>query len=246
MFIINMVRNIVFVIYITTVSGCGISSFSTRLENPVIESDTNDSAFLARLFHIKTPSFSSFATTASRRTINILQDSDKNRIEICSEPSPDVGEAVASAVANAIAVKAPIEGVPTELSNQYAHAISTQIASLIYRTQGLQLYRDAMHNLCIDRMNSWFLTNGKGETTITITTDPEKLLTENITVPNSYEGLRAYYFTKSFELIKAELANKKDVDMVSKINAGNPDTSTIVKQVVDILNSVKPAPAAAK
>lgn len=156
MFILNISRNIVFVMFITLISGCGISSFSNRIENPVIESDTNDSVMGSKVL-TGAPSFSSFATTASRRTISILEDRDSRRIEICSEPSPDVGEALASAISDALVVKAPIQGVPLELSNQYAHAISTQIGSLIYRTQGLQLYRDAIHNLCIDRMNSWFI-----------------------------------------------------------------------------------------
>ena len=42
-----------------------------------------------------------------------------------------------------------------ELATQYARAVATEIAPLLYRSQGLQFYRDAMYKLCIDRMNGW-------------------------------------------------------------------------------------------
>jgi hypothetical protein len=219
MFIPNISRTCLVVVCVASISGCGISQFTHRDTNPVVEDDTNNSTHWWGRASDDT-SFSTFSTTASRRMVVVLQD--KNRTEVCSEPSPDVGEAFASAVADAISVKAPIQGVPVELSNQYARAVSTQIASLIYRTQGLQLYRDAMHKLCVDKMNKWITNTGEKN-------------------PGSYEALRKHYFNESLKLIKAELNSIKEVGTVK---AGeNPDIEKVVDSTVKLLNAAKPAPA---
>ncbi|MGZ6223164.1 MAG: hypothetical protein ACXWMW_10525 [Syntrophales bacterium] len=215
---LSILRTCLFVACVASISGCGFSTFANRDTNPVLVDDTNNANYWGKVF--EKDSFSTFSTTASRRIVVVLQTKD-GKTNICSEPSPDVGEAFASAVANAIGIKAPIEGVPVDLSNQYARAVSTQIAALIYRTQGLQLYRDAMHNLCVDKLNTW-ITKG-GEQT-----------------PGSYESLRKYYFDKSFELIKAELDNTKEIGTVK---AGeNPNIDKVVNSAVDLLKAVKTAP----
>ncbi|MDP2902683.1 MAG: hypothetical protein Q8N96_06200 [Methylovulum sp.] len=218
MFILNISRTCLVVVCVASISGCGVSAYTHRDTNPVVKDDTNNNNFWGNT--LDSASFTTFSTTASRRIVVVLQD--KNITQICSEPSPDVGEAFASAVADAISVKAPIEGVPVELSNQYARAVSTQIASLIYRTQGLQLYRDAMHNLCVDKMNKWITNTGE-------------------TNPGSYEALRKHYFDQSLELIKAELASIKEVGTVKA--GDNPDIAKVVDSTVKLLNAAKPAPA---
>ncbi|MEQ1530464.1 MAG: hypothetical protein ABL925_14210 [Methylococcales bacterium] len=211
-------RTCLMVACVESINGCGLSTLSNRETNPVVVDDPNNSSIWGGL---NPPPFSTFSTTASRRMVIVSRIEDK--IEVCSEPSPDVGEAFASAVADAIKLKAPIQGVPVEVSNQYARAVSTQIASLIFRTQGLQLYRDAMHNLCVDKMNKWF-EFGEPNT-------------------DSYATLRKHYFDKSIELIKAELGGIKDVGTVKAGN--NPDIEKVVDSTVKLLNASKPAPAAA-
>lgn len=218
MFIFTISRTCLFAACVASISGCGVSAYTYRDTNPVVKDDTNNNNFWGGA--LDSASFTTFSTTASRRMVVVLQD--KNKTEICSEPSPDVGEAFASAVADAINVKAPIEGVPVEFSNQYARAVSTQIASLIYRTQGLQLYRDAMHKLCVDKMNKWIPDTGENN-------------------PGSYESLRKYYFDESLKLIGAELTGIKDV---GSVKAGdNPDIEKVVDSTVKLLNAAKPAPA---
>lgn len=213
--ILHISRICLFVACVASISGCGISQFAHRDTNPVVEDNTNNANFWGRF--LNEDSFSTFSTTASRRLVVVLQNNETT--EVCSEPSPDVGEAFASAVADAINVKAPIKGVPVELSNQYARAVSTQIAALIYRTQGLQLYRDAMHKLCVDRLNKWFPVTGNGS--------------------DSYEVLRKHYFDESLKLIQAELAHIKEVGTVKAGEA--PTIDKVVKSAVDLLNAVKPA-----
>lgn len=220
MFILNISRTCLLVACVASISGCGISEFTHRDTNPVVKDDTNNAHFWGGV--LDSASLSTFSTTASRRQIVVLQD--KGKTEVCSEPSPDVGEAFASAVADAINVKAPIEGVPVELSNQYARAVSTQIASLIFRTQGLQLYRDAMHNLCVDKMNKWFEKIREGD-------------------PESYESLRRHYFDQAVILISAEL---NGIKAMGTVKAGeNPSIDKVVQSTVQLLNAVKPPPTPA-
>jgi len=214
MFILNISRTCLFVAWVVSISGCGVSAWTNRDTNPVVKDSTNNESFWPGV--LKSTSFTTFSTTASRRMVVVLQDGHETAV--CSEPSPDVGEAFASAVADAIKVNVPIEGVPVDVSNQYARAVSTQISSMLTRTQGLQLYRDAMHNLCVDRLNEWFTNTGKGS--------------------DSYESLRKHYFDQSLALIAVELAVKQTV---APVNAGEKtDIDKVVNSAVDLLNTVKP------
>lgn len=198
------------------ISGCGFSALTHRDSNPVVKDDSISLGVIGDKYR---DDFTTFSTTASRRMVVVLQN--KQETKICSEPSPDVGEAFATAVANAIDLKAPVEGVPLEFSNQYARSVMTQIASLLKRSQGIQLYRDAMHSLCVDRLNKW--TNG-----------PE-------VGPDSYNALRRHYFDQSVALIRDELPYLNELEKVDA--GGSLDLGKAIKPTVDILNAVKPQSA---
>lgn len=136
-----------------TMSGCGTSMFAFRDTNPVIQ----DYAIPAPLSFKRSTNV--FATTASRRLVIVAQDNQGTKT--CAELPPDVAEVFASAItaglkAAGTATSTSGETISAELATQYARAVATQIAPLIYRTQGLQLYRDSMYRLCLDRMNGWF------------------------------------------------------------------------------------------
>lgn len=103
-----------------------------------------------------------FATTASRRMI-ILQHKQGDGIQTCAEPSPDVEEAFTSALAGSFKSSATDGKISEELSAQLAKAVATEVAPLLYRTQGLQLYRNAINGLCIDRLNGWFARNEEND-----------------------------------------------------------------------------------
>jgi hypothetical protein len=139
-------------------------------------------------------SVNTFATTASRRVVIVaenLHNSDDKHGDVitCSEPPPDVGETFASAVADGLKIAAqdPKSGITGELANQYARAVATQIAPLLYRTQGLQIYRDGLHNLCIDKMNKW-LGNEDDKAS-----------------PQNYVAQKQALLDKAIDLIKTEL-----------------------------------------
>ena len=149
---------------LASLNGCGLSSLSHRDTNPNIQDQTYGTNPFKNLFG--STSVNTFATTASRRLVLVLQTKDKtgtkDKIFTCSEPSPDVAEAFASAIADGLKLAAsdPRSGITAEISNQYARAVATQIAPLVYRTQGLQLYRDGIHDLCVDRLNGWVGEDG--------------------------------------------------------------------------------------
>lgn len=205
-------------------SGCGLSGIASRETNPVIEDYAGNP--IANMFRANI--ISTFATTASRRMVIIRESKDTagiKYISTCAEPSPDVGEAFASAIADGIKIAAQTQGVPLELSNQYARAVATQITPLVYRTQGLQLYRDAVHGLCIDKMNGW----------VKSTTDGVSL-----TDPNNYESQRKYFFDEAAKLIEKELPIMQATQAAFFANSKAGDAKVNIDDVTKILSAVKP------
>ncbi|MDO8845577.1 hypothetical protein [Methylicorpusculum sp.] len=218
-------------------SGCGISWIANRDTNPIIQ----DWSVAPHILPWNSTMLNTFSTTASRRMVLAKYEATGDTLLTCAEPPPDVGEAFASAVANTLTAKAPIEGVPVEVSNAYSRAVSTQIASLIYRTQGLQLYRDAIHNLCVDRMNGWVVGKVKKDHPLPQT---EPLANLPVIDENSYESLRLHYFNQSVALIQAELNNIKEV---GTIKAGEtPTLEKAIDSAIKLLNAAKPQAAEEK
>jgi hypothetical protein len=148
---------------VLSLGGCGASHFASRETNPVIHDSAYEPGFFGSL--TSKQDINTFATTASRRLVIVRTEQtgeDQNTGEhgykflSCAEPSPDVGEAFGASVAAwitaAVNSGTPITG---QLAGDYARSVATQISPLVYRTQGLALYRDISHKLCIDRLNNW-------------------------------------------------------------------------------------------
>ncbi|MEI6054399.1 MAG: hypothetical protein WCQ49_03510 [Candidatus Saccharibacteria bacterium] len=156
----NMFNKSILLVIPFFLSGCGVSYFSHRETNPSIEGLITNPNIIRWPWQDSNTVFSN-STTASRRIalVNIKQTGwTKEEMTTCAEPSPDVGEAFATAISDALklAVTEPKSGINGTLSNDYARTAMTQITPLLYRTQSLQLYRDAIHYHCIDRMNGWY------------------------------------------------------------------------------------------
>lgn len=208
-------------------SGCGLSWIASRETNPVIQDYAGNP--IANMFRANI--ISTFATTASRRMVIIRENKDEQgvkSISTCAEPSPDVGEAFASAIADGIKIAAQTQGLPIELSNQYARTVATQITPLVYRTQGLQLYRDAIHGLCIDKMNEWVKSAA---------TDPGIRASDE----NSYEYQRKYYFDKAVTLITSELPVMQTTQAAFFEHSKAGEAKVDVGDVTKILDAVKPS-----
>lgn len=214
---------------VASLSGCGLSNIANRETNPTIQ-DTFDHwpwPFTARAVN-------TFSTTASRRVV-IVSVNHRNSamgvedLLICAEPPPDIGEAFASALASELkaAVKEPKSGITGELSGQYGRAVSTQIAPLLYRTQGLQFLRDGLHSLCIDKMNGWIEDQ--------LPANPSPITNSN------YREVKTLLINKAAQLILEELPRmaQTQTEFYKHVKAGIAPEE--LKAIADI---VKPVPAA--
>ena len=201
-----------------SISGCGSSFLSSRDTNPVIHdySVTSISPLLTTDI---------FATTASRRTVLVTPVTNRNgvkQIVTCAEPSPDVGEAVSSTIAAALKASSSVaqnSGNPAsaDAAAQFGRAAATQIAPLLYRTQGLQLYRDTLYKLCIDRMNNWI-------------------------TPEEYNAAKAENLNIALDLIKAELPimEKTVSSFYTNAKAGNSEIK--IDDAIKIIDATKITP----
>ncbi len=129
-------------ITVLAISGC--SFVTPPMEKPIIEDHSHDGRV------------TTFATIPSRRMV-ILTEHSKNsgKIILCAEPSADVSDNIASTLAAAVTAKGPTtsEKSAGEIAGSISKTLATTAQHLFKRTQGLQLYRDGMYNLCQARMN---------------------------------------------------------------------------------------------
>ncbi|MES9851791.1 MAG: hypothetical protein ABW170_08165 [Candidatus Thiodiazotropha sp. L084R] len=129
-------------VIIAAITGC--TSLTPPMERPIIEDHSHDGRV------------TTFATIPSRRMV-VLTEHMKNsgKLILCAEPSADVSDNIASSLAAAMTVKGPAsdEKSTAELAASISKTLATTAQHLFKRTQGLQLYRDGMYNLCQARMN---------------------------------------------------------------------------------------------
>lgn len=204
-----------------SVFGCGTSTWSKRDTNPSIQDEVYTTSVWSKWFG-NPRSVNTFATTASRRVVIVAENPhNKGDLITCSEPPPDVGETFASTVADGfkLAAQEPKSGITGELANQYARAVATQIAPLLYRTQGLQIYRDSLHSLCIDRMNKWLGRDSEEETYQNYLTQKQDLL------------------DKAIDLIKAEFPNMKEAQQAFYQNAKAGIGIEELQKIAEVLKS---------
>ena len=132
-------------VIVVGLTGCSI--FTEPKAQPVIED---------KVGHFGSWPVGTLATTAERRIVLVRIDpNDKESFgRFCSEPPPDAAENIASSLALAVeaAVKTPEAEGRGRL--ELAKQLATTVQSLFHRSQGLQLYRDGMYNLCIGWLNS--------------------------------------------------------------------------------------------
>jgi hypothetical protein len=202
--------------------------WSHRDTNPSIQDEVYTTGIWSRWFG-NPRSVNTFATTASRRVVivaeNLHDHGDKREkqgdVITCSEPPPDVGETFASAVADGLKLAAqdPKSGITGELANQYARAVATQIAPLLYRTQGLQLYRDGLHNLCIDKMNKWLGNEDDNAS------------------PQNYMARKQALLDKAIDLIKFEIPLVQETQRAFYQNAKAGIGIAELQKIAEILKS---------
>lgn len=131
-------------------SACGTEFMADRATNPVITTYLMQGATKDKDFHV----VGLMSSNAGRRVVLIGKEG-----KFCAEPPPDVAEAYANAIALEAQAKATVPipgGGPTvggEGSAKLNREFATAAAPLMYRTQGLQMYRDGSFRLCNDFAN---------------------------------------------------------------------------------------------
>lgn len=220
-----------------SVQACGTSAWSKRDTNPSIQDQIYLSNWWVRNFG-NPKSFSTFSTTASRRMVIVGENPHgKGDVFACSEPPPDVGEAFASAVSDGfkIAAQDPKSGITADFANQYARAAATQIAPLLYRTQGLQMYRDGLHSLCIDKMNRWL--DGDDQNDADGKKDSHKDAAHKGDAHKEYLAQKRYLLDKALELIKLELPLMEKAQEIFYQNAKAGFAIGDLQKIAELLKS---------
>jgi hypothetical protein len=224
-----------------SLSGCGSSLLTSRETNPSIQ----DITMAPHFWPWAKNAVNTFSTTASRRMVLVNSQNWGDEITSCAEPPPDVGETFASAISDAIKLAAtePKTGINGSLSNDYAKAVATQITPLVYRTQALQVYRDAIHSHCIDKMNGWYKDSASIPVTKTLNDVDEsgKVVTHgSITFDaNNYNAVKLYYFEKTIEALKYEIP--KIIQAQTAFFNNQKNTGVSMQDVKEIANAVKSA-----
>jgi hypothetical protein len=210
----------IFATIAASLSGCGMSLFASRDTNPAIQ----DISVAPHWWPWNRTNVNTFATTASRRLVIAKHDNDGDVLTTCAEPPPDVGEAFASAVASGLQAAGTVthptgEKITAELATQYGRAVATQIAPLLYRTQGLQLYRDSTYKLCIDRMNGWITQKAYDDERREMLNQAVSLIQTEL--PLMQESVSAFYAA-----VKAGEAKVNVGDIVKILEAQKSEKST--------------------
>lgn len=95
-----------------------------------------------------------FSLTPERRTV-IVQSAKNEPPKFCAEPPPDVAENIASSVRALVeaTAKAPADTSAARANAELARSLNTTSSSIFYRSQGVQIFRDGLYNLCQSNMN---------------------------------------------------------------------------------------------
>lgn len=146
----NSARLIVLAATALLMQGC--SFLTPPLEQPVQQD------YVGNIFG-KRP-ISVFSMTPERRTVMIMADENNTRapMKFCAEPPADVAANIASSVR--AAMEASVKGImagpvspEVQAAGEFSRSLSATMMSLFYRSQGIQLFRDGLFNLCQARIN---------------------------------------------------------------------------------------------
>ena len=128
---------------------CGCSFLTPPIEKPVIE---DQSGLLG-----------TFATVAERRMVitkkiypqglNQHTDNPGYSSAFCAEPPPDSTQSIASSLTAAFKAEASKGDSKQNINGETAKALITTARSMFTRSQGVQLFRDGIYNLCQAHLN---------------------------------------------------------------------------------------------
>jgi hypothetical protein len=131
-------------------SGC--ATFTPPKERPV----ERDTIPLSRILGARVGSV--FSMTPERRTVIVIpyyeeKESEGKKVRICAEPPPDVADNLTSSIRFLAEAQVKHPEIPVGVSAEFYKAFASSATRLFYRSQGIQLFRDGMYNLCLAYIN---------------------------------------------------------------------------------------------
>lgn len=166
---------------------CGCSALTPPMEKPVIE----DHAGV----------LGTFATVAERRMVVTKKTYKSEHADhpgydssFCAEPPPDSTQSIASSLTAALRADASQDKSKQSVSAEAARELITTAKLMFTRSQGVQLFRDGVYNLCQAHLNA------------------------AISQP-SYEKMFSELLKVSAKLIADEIAKSPNVDVAKAVNA---------------------------
>lgn len=150
---------------------------------------------------------------------------------ICGEPPPDVSDNIASALSAALSAKGEVvEKGSAEFAANIAKSLNTTAVLLFKRSQGLQLYKDGMYNLCLAAMNGQIKTEDYNTAADVLLNQAVKLIEKEIpyTQATAAEVSAQNAATSATEAKKASVDAEQSSDAAeaaAKKAAGGKDTS---------------------
>ena len=141
-------------VVIVLIFGC--SFLTPPKEKPVIQDQVGP------LFRDKTTHV--FSLTPERRTVIVIPKREivngiggERVVKFCAEPPPDVAESLADTFR--FLAEAQLQKADVSAGVDFYRAFVSSATSLFYRSQGIQLFRDGMYNLCQAHLNGVITAN---------------------------------------------------------------------------------------
>ena len=222
-----------------TLSGCAL--VTPPIEHPTIEDHSG---------HLGT-----FSTVAERRVVITKREyknmSGDNAYEskFCAEPPPDATQSIASALTAALSGSAAGLKAKPEVSVEFAKSLETTAKSLFQRSQGVQLFRDGLFNLCQASLNGAIIPGEYVAQYNLLLTKASEIIKEEVGKMPSVPVLRAEEAAIASEAakdaaVKAKVSvmdSKAAIDTsVNKADAAAKKAEDAAKRAEDAANKQKP------
>ena len=154
------------------VTACGTTWFADPATNPVIED---------KVGQWREEPVGTLAVTADRRIVVVKLE---GHAQFCAEPPPDVAENLTDNLTFALQAQVKGQGGDFNLSDQ----LTKEIQALINRTQGVDIYRTGMYDICQHYLNGAIDGDGVKELSKELLIVAKEIILEEIRLKTPQSG----------------------------------------------------------
>jgi hypothetical protein len=148
---------------------CGTTWFANPATNPVIED---------KVGQWREEPVGTLAVTADRRIVVVKLD---DQAKFCAEPPPDVAENITEQLSLALKAQVKEQGGEFKFDDQ----LTKKIQALISRTQGVDIYRTGMYDICQLYLNGAISGDGVKELSSELLNVSKEIILEEIRLKHS-------------------------------------------------------------